>query len=90
MVLLVPKIYAVTALGFDTIMLTTALLFRKPKHKKEKQQLDHRFIGWYLVISSAVALIVSHFVSYASLVDYYMGLGIDGAIFYMGLRCLYV
>ncbi|AQQ16862.1 ORF6 [Sulfolobus spindle-shaped virus 3] len=89
MVLLVPKTYGEIILGFDLIMLTTVLLFRKPKHRQERSIPNPRSIGWYIVISSAVALIVSHFVSYASLVDYYMGLGIDSLIFYMGLRCLY-
>ncbi|BFI75426.1 hypothetical protein YN1HA_15240 [Sulfurisphaera ohwakuensis] len=91
--ILVPKIYADLALGFDIIMLTTALLFRKPKPKKEISSLGRKstkLLGLYLVSVSVAGLIISHMGFYTSYVDYFTGLAIDSFVFYVGLRCLYV
>ncbi|ABV26196.1 hypothetical protein SSSV4_ORF89 [Sulfolobus spindle-shaped virus 4] len=88
MVLLVPKTYGEIVLVFDTIIMTISLLFRKPKHRAVKSTLNHRFIGWYIVISSVVALIASHFVSYASSLNYFTGLFLNSLIFYVGVKIL--
>ncbi|AAQ94366.1 hypothetical protein SSVK1p03 [Sulfolobus virus Kamchatka 1] len=90
MVLLVPKTYAEIALGLDSIMLITALLFRKSKPKKERQTLNRKSIGYYLIGGSALALLVGHYAFYTTYVTYFTGLLIDAFVFYMGLRCLYV
>ncbi|AZG03186.1 hypothetical protein [Sulfolobus spindle-shaped virus] len=91
MVLLVPKIYAEIALGFDSIMLITALLFRKPKPKKKqsKEQLTNgKLLGYYLVGGSALALLVGHYAFYTTYVTYFTGLLIDAFVFYLGLEVL--
>ncbi|ABV26230.1 hypothetical protein [Sulfolobus spindle-shaped virus 5] len=88
--ILIPPKYTEIVLVFDSTIMTISLLFRKPKHRQERSIPNPRSIGWYIVISSVVALIVSHFALYPSLVDYYAGLGIDSLMFYIGLRCLYV
>ena len=89
--ILVPKTYAEMLLGFDSIMLTTSLLFRKPKPKPVKSTLDRkslrlRLLGYYLVGSAIVLLVLNHYVFYTNLLDYFAGLLIDGFIFYLGLR----
>jgi len=86
--ILVPKIYAEIVLGFNIIMLTTVLLFRKPKRWKKTLQLDRKSIGYYLVISAIVALAVGHYASLTSYLDYYEGLAIDSFLFYLGLRAV--
>jgi len=86
--ILVPKIYAVIALGFDLIMLIISLLFRKPKGWKERSTLDRKSIGYYLAISAIIALIVGHYASYTSYLDYYEGLMINSFLFYLGLRAV--
>ena len=84
--ILVPKIYAEIVLGFNIIMLTTVLLFRKPKRWKKTLQLDRKSIGYYLVISAIIALVVGHYAFYASYIDYLEGLVINSFLFYLGLR----
>jgi len=84
--ILVPKIYAEIALGFDSIMLIMSLLFRKPKGWKERSTLDRKSIGYYLVISAIIALVVGHYAFYASYIDYLEGLVINSFLFYLGLR----
>ncbi|ACZ35754.1 hypothetical protein SSSV7_gp03 [Sulfolobus spindle-shaped virus 7] len=88
MVLLVPKTYGEIILGFDLIMLTTVLLFRKPKHRFVKSTPNPKSIGYYLVISAITALAVSHFVLYQSLIDYFTGLSLNSFMFYMGVKTL--
>ncbi|AZG03030.1 hypothetical protein [Sulfolobus spindle-shaped virus] len=91
--ILIPAKYAEIALGFDSIMLITALLFRKPKGLKERQTLDRKFIrliGYYLTVSAVLVLFVAHLSVYLNLWEYLLGLGVDAFTFYLGLRCLYV
>jgi hypothetical protein len=90
-VLLVPKIYGEIVLSFDFLILTTALLFRKSKPKPVKSTSDPkslRLIGYYLTISAIALLVLNHYVSFMSLLDYYEGLAIDSFIFYMGLKVI--
>lgn len=87
--ILVPKIYGEIVLGFDFLILTTALLFRKSKPKPVKSTSDPkslRLIGYYLTISAIALLVLNHFVSFTSLLTYYAGLLIDSLIFYLGLK----
>jgi hypothetical protein len=87
--LLVPKIYAEIALGFDFLILITSLLFRKPKRRTETSTLDRRNIrcvGYYIVGSAIVVLVVVHYASFQSYLDYFAGLLIDALIFYTGLK----
>ena len=84
--ILVPKIYAEIVLGFDIIMLITVLLFRKPKHRIKTSSPDQRSIGYYLVTSTIIALVIGHYASYVSYTDYYEGLLINSFLFYLGLR----
>jgi hypothetical protein len=84
--ILIPAKYAEIALGFDSIMLITALLFRKPKGWKERSTLDRKSIGYYLVISAIALLVVGHYAFYANYLDYLEGLAIDSFLFYLGLR----
>jgi len=89
--LLVPKIYGEIVAGFDIIILTTALLFRRPKEWKERSMPDHkslRLLGYYLVGSAIALLVLNRYVSFMSLLDYYEGLAIDSFIFYMGLKVI--
>jgi len=85
-VILIPAKYAEIALGFDIIMLTIALVFRKSKHRTETSSLDRKSIGYYLVVSAIVALIAGHYASLTSYLDYYEGLAVDSFLFYIGLR----
>ena len=89
--LLVPKIYAEIALGLDFVILITSLLFRKPKRRTAKSTSDRRriklrLLGYYLVMSAVALLVVNHYASYLSYLDYFEGLAIDSFIFYIGLR----
>jgi hypothetical protein len=86
--ILVPKIYAEIVLGFDIIMLIMSLLFRKPKHRIKTSSQDQRSIGYYLVTSTIIALVVGHYASYTNYLDYYEGLVINSFLFYMGLRAV--
>jgi len=90
-VLLVPKIYGEIVAGFDIIILTTALLFRRPKEWKERSALDPKstkYVGYYITGSAIALLVLNHYVSFMSLLDYYEGLAIDSFIFYMGLKVI--
>jgi len=81
--------YVSVILILDTIMLTTALVFRKPKHKSRTLTQDLRLskhIGYYLVISAIMVLVLGHYAFYMSLVSYLEGLLIDSFLFYFGLR----
>ncbi len=87
--LLVPKIYAEIALGLDFVILITSLLFRKPKRRTATSSSDHRrikLVGYYIIGSAIVALVVVHYASFPSYLDYFAGLLIDALIFYTGLR----
>ncbi len=87
--LLVPKIYALVVISMDLIMLITVLLFRKPKPKIRKLTLDRRYlrlIGYYLIISALVLLVLNHYAIYLNYLDYFEGLAIDSFLFYLGLR----
>jgi polyferredoxin len=88
-VLLVPKIYAEIVAGFDIIILTTALLFRRPKEWKERSSLDHkseRWLGYYITGSAIGVLIVGHYAFFTSYLDYFAGLLTDALLFYTGLK----
>ncbi len=87
--LMVPKIYAEIVAGFDIIILTISLLFRKSKGWKERSALDHKstkYAGYYIVGSAIVALVVGHYAFFTSYLDYFAGLLIDSLIFYLGLK----
>jgi divalent metal cation (Fe/Co/Zn/Cd) transporter len=89
--LYVSKEYALITLAIDSIMLIIVLLFRKPKHRTVKSSLNHnyaklRLLGYYLVMSAVVGLVVVHYASFPSYLDYFVGLSIDALIFYTGLR----
>jgi hypothetical protein len=87
--LLVPKIYAEIAVGFDFLILTTALLFRKSKPKTGISSLDpksERWLGFYVTGSAIGVLIVGHYAFYTSYLDYFEGLALDALLFYLGLR----
>ncbi len=87
--LMVPKIYAEIAAGFDIIILTMSMLFRKSKGWKERSALDHKstkYAGYYIVGSAIGVLVVGHYAFYTSYLDYYVGLLIDSLIFYLGLK----
>ena len=89
--ILIPAKYAEIVAGFDIIILTTALLFRKSKGWKERSALDPKstkYVGYYLVGSAIALLVLKHYVSFMSLLDYYEGLAIDSFIFYMGLKVI--
>jgi hypothetical protein len=89
--LLVPKIYAETVLSFDILIMTTALLFRKPKRRTETSTSDRRNIrrvGYYIVGSAIVGLVVAHYALFQSYLDYFTGLLIDSSIFYLGLKVI--
>jgi divalent metal cation (Fe/Co/Zn/Cd) transporter len=90
-VLLVPKIYGEIVAGFDIIILTISLLFRKSKGWKERSSLDRRgvkLLGYYATGSAIALLVLNHFVSFTSLLDYYAGLLIDALLFYTGLKVI--
>jgi hypothetical protein len=81
--------YALVIITFDIIIITTSLLFRKPKRRTEISTLDRRSkkqIGYYLVVSSIVTLLVGHYASYMSYLTYLEGLLVDGFLFYTGLK----
>ena len=89
--LLVPKIYAEIALGFDFLILIMSLLFRKPRRKTVTSSLNRnytklRLLGYYLVMSAVALLVLNHYVFYTNLLDYFAGLLIDALIFYTGLK----
>jgi len=87
--LLVPKIYTLAVIGMDLIMLITVLLFRKPKPKIRKSTLGRRYlrlIGYYLIISALVLLVLNHYAIYLNYLDYFEGLAIDNFLFYLGLK----
>jgi polyferredoxin len=91
--LLVPKIYAEIALGFDFLILITSLLFRKPKRRTAKSTPDRRrikLVGYYIVGSAIVGLVVVHYASFQSYLNYFAGLSIDAFMFYLGLRAVMV
>ena len=83
---------AQTALGiliFDITMLTTALLFRKPKLKLRTSIPDLRQskpIGYYLIGSAITVLVLGHFAFYMNYLNYLEGLLIDAFLFYLGLK----
>ncbi len=87
--LMVPKIYAEIAAGFDIIILTMSMLFRKSKGWKERSALDHKstkYAGYYIVGSAIVVFIVVHYALFPSYLNYFAGLLIDALLFYTGLK----
>ncbi len=83
--------YALGILIFDITIITTALLFRKPKHKSAISTQDLRLskrVGYYLIDSSVVVLFVGHIAYYTSLANYLEGLLIDAFLFYLGLKVI--
>jgi len=89
--LLVPKIYGEIVLGFDFLILTTALLFRKSKPRTGISSLDRRgvkLLGYYATGSAIALLVLNHFVSFTSYLDYFAGLLIDALLFYTGLKVI--
>ncbi len=87
--LMVPKIYAEIAAGFDIIILTMSMLFRKSKPKTGISSLDpksERWLGYYITGSAIGVLVVGHYAFFTSYLDYFAGLLIDSLIFYLGLK----
>ncbi|WP_009990814.1 hypothetical protein [Saccharolobus solfataricus] len=88
--ILVQKSYADIVLVFDTIMLTTSLLFRRSKHKKETLRLKPKSLGYYLIVSSTIVLITIRLAIFPNYIDYLEGLALNGFLFYLGLRMVVV
>jgi hypothetical protein len=90
-VILVPKIYGEIVTGFDIIILTISLLFRKSEPKTETSSLDHnstKYVGYYIVGSAIGVLVVGHYAFYTSYLDYFTGLALDAFLFYTGLKVI--
>ncbi len=89
--ILVPKIYGEIVAGFDIIILTISLLFRKSKGWKERSSLDRRgvkLLGYYATGSAIGVLVVGHYAFFTSYLDYFAGLLIDALLFYTGLKVI--
>ncbi len=87
--ILIPAKYAEIAVGFDFLILTMSMLFRKSKGWKERSALDHKstkYVGYYIVGSAIVVFIVVHYALFPSYLNYFAGLLIDSLIFYLGLK----
>ncbi len=87
--LLVPKTYAEIVLGSDFVILITSLLFRKPKRRTATSSSDPKstkYVGYYIIGSAIVALVVVHYASFPSYIDNFAGLALDAFLFYLGLR----
>ncbi len=87
--ILVPKIYGEIVAGFDIIILTISLLFRKSKPKTGISSLDpksEKWLGYYIIGSAIGVLVVGHYAFYTSYLDYYVGLALDAFLFYTGLK----
>ena len=57
----------------------------------ERSALDPKstkYVGYYITGSAIALLVLNHYVSFMSLLDYYEGLAIDSFIFYMGLKVI--
>ncbi len=81
--------YALGILIFDLTIITTSLLFRKPKRKFVTSTQDRKLskrVGYYLAMSAITVLVLGHYASYASLANYLEGLFLDALFFYFGLR----
>ena len=81
------------ALGFDVLLLTGAILFRKPKPRKEQRadwaERHPKAFGLSLIAGAFAIVIGSHFGVYVSelqLASYYIGLVLAGVLFITGLR----
>ena len=89
--LLVPKIYGEIVAGFDIIVLTISLLFRKSKPRTGISSLDPKsvkLLGYYAAGSAIGVLIVGHYAFFTSYLDYFAGLLIDALLFYTGLKVI--
>lgn len=79
-------------LGFDALLLTGAILFRKPKPRKEQTDWAERHpkaFGLSLIAGAFAIVLLSHFGVYVSelqLASYYIGLVLAGVLFITGLR----
>ena len=90
----VPKLFLDLTLGFDVLLLTGALLFRKPKPRKEEQKADWaerhpKAFGLSLIAGAFTIVLLSHlgvYVSQLELIDYYIGLVLASVLFITGLR----
>ncbi len=81
--------YALVILILDIIMLTTALVFRKPKGLKESSTLDCKTVkrvGYYAIGVAMLTLFLAHLGSYVNYPEYLEGLALDVFLFYLGLR----
>ena len=91
----VPKLYLDLALGFDVLLLTGAILFRKPKAKQHAAsstdwaERHPKAFGLSLIAGAFAIVLFSHFGVYVSelqLASYYIGLVLAGVLFITGLR----
>ncbi len=85
----ISETYALAIAIFDLTITITSLLFRKPKRKFVTSTPDRKLskrVGYYLIGSSVVVLLLGHYAFYASLANYLEGLFLDAFFFYFGLR----
>ncbi|ACZ35790.1 unknown [Betafusellovirus yellowstonense] len=84
----ISKLYFLIGTVIDLISIFFLLLFRKSKPKTKTSNLDHRGIkrlGYYLIISSILVLVISHLVSFHNYISYFMGLSLMGLMFLIGM-----
>jgi hypothetical protein len=83
--------YALAIVIFDLTTIITSLLFRKPKRKPVKSISGPKCtkrLGYYIVTSAIMVLVLGHYAFYMSLANYLEGLLIDAFLFYFGLKVI--
>ncbi len=87
----IPSKYAELILGLDFVILITSLLFRKPKRRTVTSTPDRRSIrrvGYYIIGSAIVGLVVAHYALFQSYLNYFAGLSLNTFMFYLGLKAV--
>lgn len=81
-----PEKIVLLVLLADVLVLTTALLFRKPKQKSRELTNLSVLTGYYSIIASLLTLILAHFAVYHCWWTYFVGFSMLTALFAIGLN----